>query len=75
MVTANDRAGILVDLTVCFNEMKIPLRAMNAKTTKDALCLITLTLEIKSSDQLSRAISKVETIKDVLSVTRTNKKL
>ena len=55
--------------------MKIPLRAMNAKTTKDALCLITLTLEIKSSDQLSRAISKVKTIKDVLSVTRTNKKL
>ncbi len=75
LVTANDRAGILVDLTVCFNEMKIPLRAMNAKTTKDALCLITLTLEIKSSDQLSRAISKVKTIKDVLSVTRTNKKL
>ncbi len=75
LVTANDRAGILVDLTVALNEMKIPIRAVTAKTTKDALGLITLTLEIKNAEQLSRAISKIKNIKDIISVTRTNKKL
>ncbi len=75
LVTANDRAGILVDLTIALNEMKIPIRAVTAKTTKDALGLITLTLEIKNAEQLSRAISKIKNIKDIISVTRTNKKL
>ncbi len=75
LITANDRTGILVDLTVLLNEMKIPLRAVTARTVKDGLCMITMTAEIKNSEQLGRAIAKLKTVKDVISVNRTNKKL
>ena len=33
LITANDRTGLLVDITLILNELKIPLRALNAKTT------------------------------------------
>ena len=73
LVTANDRAGLLVDVTLVLNDFKIPIRAVNAKTTKDNLCMINVTLEIDTADKLSKAIGKMKTIKDVIDVTRTNK--
>ena len=73
LITANDRTGLLVDITLALNELKIPLRALNAKTTRNMLCLINITLEIDSYDKLSRAITKIQGIKEVIGVTRTNK--
>ncbi len=73
LITANDRTGLLVDITLALNELKIPLRALNAKTTKNMLCLINITLEIDSYDKLSRAITKIQGIKEVIGVSRTSK--
>ena len=73
LITANDRAGLLVDITLALNELKIPLRALNAKVSKNLLCFINITLEIDSAEKLSRAISKIKTVKEVISVTRTSK--
>ena len=73
LITANDRTGLLVDITLALNELKIPLRALNAKTTKNMLCLINITLEIDSYDKLSRAITKIKGIKEVIGVSRTSK--
>lgn len=73
LVTCNDRAGLLMDITLCLAELKIPIKALNAKTTKDLLSLINVTLEINSAEKLNKALSKLRQIKDVISVTRTNK--
>ncbi len=73
LITANDRTGLLVDITLALNELKIPLRALNAKTTKNMLCLINITLEIDSYEKLSRAITRIKGIKEVIGVSRTNK--
>ena len=73
LITANDRTGLLVDITLALNELKIPLRALNAKTTKNMLCLINITLEIDSYEKLSKAITRIKGIKEVIGVSRTNK--
>jgi len=73
LITANDRAGLLVDITLALNELKIPLRALNAKVSKNLLCFINITLEIDSAEKLSRAITRIKTVKEVISVTRTSK--
>lgn len=73
LITCNDRAGLLMDITLCLSELKIPIKALNAKTTKDLLSLINVTLEINSAEKLNKATSKLRTIKDIISVTRTNK--
>ncbi len=73
LVTANDREGLLMDITLILNELKIPLRGLNAKVSKDMLCFITLTIEIDGAEKLSSAINKIKSVKDIISVTRTNK--
>lgn len=72
LITCNDRAGLLMDITLCLSELKISIKALNAKTTKDLLSLINVTLEINSAEKLNKAVSKLKTVKDVISVTRTN---
>ena len=72
LITSNDRAGLLTDITLCLSELKIPIKALNAKTTKDLLNIVDVTLEINSAEKLSKAVSKLKQIRDVISVTRTN---
>ena len=62
-----------MDITLILNELKIPLRGLNAKVSKDMLCFITLTIEIDGAEKLTSAIGKIKGVKDVISVTRTNK--
>ena len=73
LITANDREGLLVDITLSLNELKIPLRALNAKVSKNQLCFINITLEIDTAEKLNKAIGKIKTVSEVISVTRTNK--
>ena len=73
LVTANDREGLLVDITLGLNELKIPLRALSAKVSKNLLCFINITLEIDTQEKLNKAISKIKTVREVISVTRTSK--
>ncbi|MBQ4109880.1 MAG: bifunctional (p)ppGpp synthetase/guanosine-3',5'-bis(diphosphate) 3'-pyrophosphohydrolase [Clostridia bacterium] len=72
LILADDRSGLLMDLTLCLNELKIPLRAVTARTNKDLTCAINVTLEIKSTAELYRAVTKIKAIKDVISVSRTS---
>ena len=62
-----------MDITLCLSELKIPIKALNAKTTKNLLSIINITLEVNSKEKLSLATGKLKQIKDIISVTRTNK--
>ena len=69
-VTANDRAGLLVDMTVAIKDLHLPLRGLNARTAKQDLVIIDIILEIKGVDELSEAIKKLQKIDGVISVVR-----
>ncbi|HBR02442.1 MAG TPA: (p)ppGpp synthetase [Ruminiclostridium sp.] len=67
---AHDRPGLIVEITNVIGESRIPLRAINARTTKDLSVLMHITLEISNTEQLDRIISKMNRIKDVFEISR-----
>ena len=67
---ANDRSGLIVEITNAIGESRIPLRAINARTSKDMSVLMQMTLEINNTSQLDRIISKMSRIKDVFEISR-----
>ncbi|MGE5614366.1 MAG: RelA/SpoT family protein [Bacillota bacterium] len=69
-VLANDRVALLMDVTNAIGESKIPLKAMNARTTRDQIAIINLTLEIIDTEQLEKIIKKLKKLDSVFEVTR-----
>ncbi|MBE7030807.1 MAG: bifunctional (p)ppGpp synthetase/guanosine-3',5'-bis(diphosphate) 3'-pyrophosphohydrolase [Ruminococcaceae bacterium] len=69
-VVSHDRSGILVEFTNAIADSKVPLKGLNARTTKDDLAIIELTLEITGTEQLDRIIKKLRAISGVIDVTR-----
>lgn len=69
-IEADDRTGILADITMAISDAKVPMRSFNARTVKGNVAVITVTLEIKSTNQLEMIAKKLRNIKDVYDVTR-----
>lgn len=69
-VLANDRTALLMEVTNTIGEANIPLKAMNARTTRDQIAVINLTLEIIDTDQLEKIIKKLRKVDGVFDVTR-----
>ena len=67
---AHDRTGLLVEITNAIGESRIPLRALNARTTKDMFVIMHMTLEINNAEQLDRIIAKISRIRDVFEISR-----
>ena len=69
-IMANDRTQLLMEVTNTLGEAKIPLKAMNARTTRDQIAIIGLTLEIVDTEQLEKIIKKLRKVDGVFEVTR-----
>ncbi len=69
-IMANDRTSLLLDVTNSIAELKIPIKALNARTTKEQITVINLTLEITNTEQLEKIIKKLKKIDSVFDVTR-----
>jgi len=70
-VVANDRQGLVLEVTNAVSELKINLNALNARGTKDGLGIVNMTVEIKNKEQLDKAINRFWKIQGVTSVIRT----
>ncbi len=69
-LTANDRASLLADVVAVIGEYKIYLNNLNARTAKNNVAIIEMTLEIKNMDQLSKIINTLKRVDGVISVVR-----
>ena len=69
-VTAADREALLADITMAIKDLHLPVRGLNARTAKDELAIIDITLEIKGVDQLAEAIRKLQNVDGVIAVVR-----
>ena len=69
-VMANDRTELLMEITNVIGEAKIPLKAINARTTRDQIAIMNLTLEITDTGQLDNIIRKIKKVRSVFEVTR-----
>ena len=71
-IEAQDRQGLLADITKVMSDMNIDVTAVNARTTKRKQVVINLTLEVNNIDQLDRVMGQVKKISNVTDVFRVN---
>ena len=69
-IEAWDRVGLLRDLSTIVAEEKVNMVAVATREHGDQTTTISLTLETQGIDQLSRLLSKLETVRGVTAVAR-----
>ncbi len=69
-IEADDRTGLLADVTMLITEAKVPIRSFNARTVKGNVAIVTITLEITNTSQLELVIRKLRGLKGVYEVVR-----
>ncbi|MBI3747352.1 MAG: bifunctional (p)ppGpp synthetase/guanosine-3',5'-bis(diphosphate) 3'-pyrophosphohydrolase [Chloroflexi bacterium] len=69
-VEAYDRTGLLSDITQVVAENKVNILAAQVAVTSDHTAVVTATLQVASVSQLARVMSRIETLKDVITVQR-----
>jgi GTP pyrophosphokinase len=67
---AYDRTGLLSDISQIVAENKVNIVAANVAVTPDRTATVRATLEVASVAQLARVMSKLEQLKDVITVQR-----
>jgi GTP pyrophosphokinase len=72
-VEAYDRAGLLRDVTALLANEKINLTGANTQTDEhDGIARMSLTLEINDISQLSRVLTRIGQLQNVISARRRN---
>lgn len=69
-ISANDRSGLLADITKALSVAKANIVGINAKTGKDRIAIIELTLETKNIDELNSILKAIRKVDSVYEVTR-----
>ncbi len=69
-VTANDRVGLILEISRFLADDDISVKGLNVRTTKDMLAIFNITIEIKTKEQLERVVKRLQSLKDVVSVER-----
>ena len=71
-IYANDRAGLLNDVTRNFSERDINILKVNTMTSKHGIATLTISFEVKSVEDLQEICGKLQNIRGVQAVKRTN---
>ena len=69
-ITANDRTGLILEISRCLADEDISIKGFNIRTTKDMIAIFNISMEIKTKDQLERVIARLRGIRDVVSIDR-----
>lgn len=70
LIVANDRQVLLTDITSAIAALRIPIKTINAKVSRDNLAIIDLILEINGKAQLDVLLKRLRDIESVVRVTR-----
>ncbi|MEA4816696.1 MAG: bifunctional (p)ppGpp synthetase/guanosine-3',5'-bis(diphosphate) 3'-pyrophosphohydrolase [Lachnospiraceae bacterium] len=69
-VMANDRVGLIMDISRVFSDEKIFVKSFNGRTTKDLVAIFNVVIEISSKEQLEKIYKKLRSVKGVIEIER-----
>ena len=69
-VYANNRTGLLVDLSKIFTERKIDLAAINVRTSKQGTASIDMSFDVHNNEELNSLMEKVRQVESVIDIER-----
>ncbi len=70
MIYADNRNGLLADISRSLTEKNIDILTLNTRTGKQGLVTMSVSFEIGSRDELQRIIDKIRTIENVIDIER-----
>ena len=70
-IYANNRSGLLVDITRIFTEFNIDIAAINSRTSKQGIATISMAFGIHSTHDLDAVINKLRAVESVIDIERT----
>ena len=70
-VYANNRTGLLVDISKIFTEREIDIKAMSSRVNKQGKATITMSFDIHGIEELNNLMAKLRQIDGVLDIERT----
>ena len=70
-IHANNRSGLLADISRTLTEKNIDILSMNTRTNKQGLATLSTSFEVRSREELNRIIDKISAIESVVDIERT----
>lgn len=70
-IYANNRNGLLADVSRALTEKNIDILAMNTRTNKQGIATMAASFEISNREELNRIIDKIRSIESVVDIERT----
>lgn len=70
-IFANNRNGLLADVSKALTEKNINILALNTRANKQNVATMAITIEISGKDELTRVIDKMRSIESVVDIERT----
>ena len=70
-IFANNRNGLLADVSKALTEKNINILALNTRANKQNVATMSITIEISGKDELNRVIDKMRSIEGVVDIERT----
>lgn len=70
-IFANNRNGLLADVSKALTEKNINIMALNTRANKQNVATMSITIEISGKDELNRVIDKMRSIEGVVDIERT----
>lgn len=69
-IYANNRTGLLVDLSRVFTEKGIDLTSLNSRVSKQGTASLSVTFEISGTEELNKIIEKLRQIDSIIDIER-----
>ncbi len=72
IIYANNRTGLLADISRIFTERNIDVRTINSRTSKQGIATIAMTFLVGGKTELNSILEKVRAIDNIIDVERTS---
>lgn len=69
-IYANNRTGLIADVSKTLTERKVDIISINTKTSKQGLATINLTFDVKSKEELNNLIKKIRQVDSIIDISR-----
>lgn len=70
-IYANNRTGILADVSRIMTESQIDVKSVNSRTSKQGMATINMGFEIQGKEELNRLIARLRNVESIIEIERT----
>lgn len=71
IIYANNRAGLLAEVSKCLSDWNIDILSMSTKVSKQQVASMNMSFEVTSKEELNRVVERIKQVNGVIDIDRT----